>query len=128
MKWLLKYWPTCLVVTVILYATWLPADIEPDANSFLPDLDKLIHAIMFGGLASAVMFDNERTTAGWLTKKHILYTCLATAIAAAVDETVQGILPIGRPSDWLDFFADSIGIIVAAFAAPPAIRAILHKS
>lgn len=79
---------------------------------------------MFGGLAGAVMFDYHR----YLPQRHplgrrvILAVCIATALFSIVDEGVQGILPIGRPSDAADLLADWFGIIIAAAVAPPLIR------
>ena len=45
-----------------------------------------------------------------------------------VDETVQGFLPIGRPFDLLDVWADWAGCLIAALAAPPAIKAIFARN
>ena len=55
---LLQWWPSALVVAVIIYATWLPDPVGAEELPKIPHLDKLIHAVMMGGLASALMFDS----------------------------------------------------------------------
>jgi hypothetical protein len=127
MQILKRFWPSAIVLAVILYATWLPGSVEPDGIPQIPYIDKLIHAIMFGGFAGAIMFDYERNQRGYLITATILRISLAVAAFSIVDEVVQGLLPIGRPSDYLDLLADWLGIAVAYFSAPPTIRLVLPK-
>ena len=128
MKTIAQYWPTALVVLIILYATWLPHPLPDDDIPAIPHIDKFIHAIMMGGLAAAMMFDWYRACRSrTLSARAVI---LLTAIAmgfSVIDEVVQGLRPIGRASDPLDLLADWGGCIVAAFAAPPAIRASLRR-
>ncbi len=128
MKRILHYWPTFIVVCVIIYATWLPHPLPSSSLPSIPHIDKLIHAIMMGGFTGAVMFDYYRQCPSRrpLTLRVVIaFTSMAMAFSV-VDETVQGLLPIGRPSDPLDLLADWLGCVVAAFTAPPAIRAVVR--
>jgi len=84
------WWPTALVVGVILYATLNSDPVGADRFPAIPHLDKLIHAIMFGGLFSAISFDRRR-------------------------------------DDILDWLADTAGIIIAYFTAPPVINHIFRN-
>ena len=121
-----------LVVAVIIYATWVPKPVPDDSIPPIPHIDKLIHAVMFGGLAGALMFDyyrskifrNGRPLLTW--RAIIAFACGAAAFAV-VDEVVQGLLDIGRPSDPLDLLADWFGILVAVLTAPPLLRRIFAK-
>ena len=126
------YWPSLLVVAVIIYATWIPKPIPYDNLPGIPHIDKLIHAIMFGGLAGALMFDyyRKKTDNGGHRNLSLRIIILMACISAAfgvLDETVQGLLKIGRPSDTYDLMADWVGVIVAIFTAPPVIRSIFKK-
>lgn len=125
MSLLKKYWPTMLTVTVILYATWLPSDDLPDDLPAFPFADKLIHAVMMGGFTGAILFDRYRASARG-SRRMPLRTIIAVAASVAafsvVDEVVQGLLPIGRPSDPYDLLADWLGCLIAALTAPPAIK------
>lgn len=119
------YWPSLIVVAVIIYATWIPRPIPTQSLPMIPHIDKLLHAVMFGGLAGALMFDYHRVciNAGRrpLTWK-VVFTMAAIAAAFGLfDEIVQGWLKNGRPSEMLDWAADCVGVIVAVFTAPPII-------
>lgn len=127
MKTLLKhYWPTMCVAAVILYAT-LSNDPMPDVDMpLIPHLDKLIHAIMFGGLCGAWYFDLYRTGHA-LTVRTKLLVAAACAVAGGADEIFQLCFTADRAGEWLDWAADITGIAVAYFAAPPAVRAVVRK-
>lgn len=128
MKRVLRFCPSLLTMMVVLYATWLPSDIQPDNLPPIPHLDKLIHAVMLGGLCGAVIFDCKRLDrAARLTRHTVWRAVIAVAAFAVVDEVVQGLLPIDRPSDYVDLLADWVGIVIAYFAAPPVVEKLLHK-
>ena len=123
-----QFWPSLLTLAVVLYATWLPSDIQPDNLPPIPHLDKLIHAVMLGGLCGAVIFDCKRLDrAARLTRHTVWRAVIAVAVFAVVDEVVQGLLPIDRPSDYVDLLADWVGVVIAYFAAPPVVEKLLHK-
>lgn len=115
-----------LVVCVILYATWLPGELEPSSLPKIPHIDKLIHAIMFGGLTGALLFDRRRS--GRKNTLYGIFKFAAWVVAfAAFDEWMQDQLPIGRSSDVWDFRSDLIGILVAILIAPSVINAIFKN-
>lgn len=128
MKFLKHYWPSLLVVAVILYATLFP-DPLPEEQAFeIPHLDKLIHAIMFGGMAGALAFDYQRShRANILGHRAMLACCVIAAAFGLVIEFAQEAMGLGRSGDEYDFVADCVGTLAAYFAAPPAIRAVLRK-
>lgn len=123
--WLLGFWPTMIVLLVIVYATWTPHPVDPDDIPKIPYVDKLIHAIMMGGLCSALMFDFYRHRHGQLTLRTIIAFAASVMAFSVLDEWLQGVLPIGRPSDVWDLVADCIGCLVAVFAAPPVIKKVV---
>ncbi len=121
-----KFWPTLCVVAVIVYAT-LSNDPMPDVDMpLIPHLDKLIHAIMFGGLCGAWYFDLYRSGAP-LTVRTRLLVAAACVGAGGLDELMQWLLTTDRAGDILDWAADATGIAVAYFAAPPAVRAVVKR-
>lgn len=121
-----RYWPTLLVAAVILYAT-LSNDPMPDMDMpLIPYFDKLVHAVMFGGLCGAWYFDLYR--AGHrLTLRTKLLVAAACAAAGGVDEVFQSCFTAERASDIVDWYADLLGIVVAFFTAPPAVRAVVRR-
>ncbi len=124
-----RYWPTALVVAVIVYATLTPQPVEPDTLPMIPGLDKLIHAVMMGGLVGAVAFDWHRVDPRRrpLTSRVMMWICFGATLFSAADETLQGLLPIDRPSDINDFWADLAGVCVAYLTAPAAVTALFRK-
>lgn len=125
-RFFIDFWPTILVVAVIAYATLNSNPVAPDM-SLMPHMDKLIHAIMMGGLFSAIAFDCQRRhrDRNILTPKFLwtLYACVV--IFSIGDEILQKAMENGRSADILDFAADAAGALIALFTAPPAIRAVL---
>lgn len=121
-----RFWPSMIVVALIVYAT---VNDEPEGADLLPPipyLDKLIHAIMFGGLFGALCFDIRR--AGWaLTRRTLLWLFVGCSLAGACDEVAQTYLTSVRQGDPTDWLADTAGIAVAYFTAPPAVRKVLRK-
>ena len=65
-RFVVAYWPSMLVSVVILYATLVPDPVGVDDLPSLPHVDKLIHAVMFGGLTGAVAFGFVRSFVGRL--------------------------------------------------------------
>lgn len=123
-----RWWPSGIVVAVIIYATLFPDPTGPVTLPLFPGFDKLIHAIMFGGLAGALAFDYERSEPGHrLGLRKMALFCLASVAAGGVIEVLQGLMGLGRGADWLDFGADAVGALVAYFTAPPAIAAVLRR-
>jgi VanZ family protein len=49
-------------------------------------------------------------------------------IFGAADELMQLLADNGRSGEWLDLAADIVGALVAVFAAPPAINAVLKDA
>lgn len=131
LRFMAGWWPSALVVAVILYGTWLPAPIGEEPGGFiaLPYADKWIHAIFGGGLTGAVLFDYMRARPGMRRPGLTVILAAMMGIMAfmAVDEAVQGYLPIGRPSDFGDLLADWGGALVGLLTAPAAIAAVLRR-
>ncbi len=129
MKNILHWWPSALVLSVILYATWVPDPVMAGDIPSIPHLDKLIHAVMLGGLTGALMFDYHRAdpASRKLTARVIVVITASAMVFGTIDETVQGLLPIGRPFDFMDLLANLAGCLVAAFTAPPAVRQLFSK-
>ncbi len=115
-----------ICLAVMLYAT-LSADPMAGAElPLIPHLDKLIHAVMFGGLAGAIAFDWQRAHRDRNVKGRVMAViCLICLALGVADEIAQTFLTKVRSGEALDFVADTAGIAVAFFAAPPAVRKVI---
>ncbi|MDE7376152.1 MAG: VanZ family protein [Muribaculaceae bacterium] len=125
-RFFIDFWPTLLVVAVIAYATLHSNPVTPDM-SLVPHMDKLIHAIMMGGLLSAIAFDWQRShrSHNVLTPRFLWTLFACVVVFSCGDEILQKAMENGRSADILDFAADTAGALIALFTAPPVIRAVL---
>ena len=127
LKNICHYWSSMIVVAVIIYVTWIPRPIESEYLLQIPYVDKLIHAIMMGGLLGALLFDYQRQNkTRALTAKRVLEFAICVAAFGVFNEIIQGTLPIERSFDLSDILANWLGTLVAYFIAPPAIKFVLH--
>ena len=121
------YWPSILTLGVVLYATLSADPLEDQTLPPIPHIDKLIHAVMMGGLYGAVIFDHQRADKSHAVRiRFRLLLAGAIAVFCIIDEIAQSSMGLGRSGDPLDLIADWIGIAVAYFTAPPAVRGVLH--
>ena len=127
-SFILSWWPTAIVLIAILWLTLAPDPVGDTHIELFPGADKLIHAIMMGGLASAAMFDYRRNRGRKpyrpLSAIPLIIIFICTAVFSGLDEIAQGAMHLGRSSDALDFLADIIGIIIAIFCARPVLNKI----
>ena len=121
-----RWWPTTLTLLVVLYATLWPDPVGADNVMLFPCADKLIHAIMMGGLSSAILFDYRRSG-----KKITTDTCLIVSlimiIFSLLDETGQYVMGLGRSFELLDLAADTGGVILGIILSRPVINKIFEK-
>lgn len=117
-----------LTFGVIVYAT-LSSNPLPDTDMpDIPHLDKVIHAVMMGGLTGALAFDLQRRNRSKdiLTFRLMATIWLGVAVLSVLDEICQTTLTDTRSGDPLDLVADLVGAAIAVFLAPPAIRCVLR--
>lgn len=121
-----QFWPTLIVLTVILYGTLSSDPIGADSLPLFPHADKLIHAIMMGGLFSAIIFDIQRADRSRRVTIHtMLIVAIVIMIFGGLVEVLQMTMNSGRSAELLDLLADWLGVWIAYFTAPPAIRKVL---
>ncbi len=116
-----------LVVAVILYATLFPHPLGEEEIPAFPGADKLVHAIMFGGMTGALIFDYMRSRKASAIKTGIIIAFVVSSIVTGgIIELLQGAMNCGRSADWLDLAADAFGAVVAGLTAPKAVTMVLR--
>lgn len=117
--WFRRWLYTCIVIAAILYLTLVPRPLPPEMDMDIPGLDKLVHAIMFGGLAGTACIDYayRRRSFAPLTAKAAAAIAAAATAAGGLIEIAQQQMALGRGGDPLDFLADAIGAALGAFIA-----------
>lgn len=98
-------------LALVLYLTLMPGNKlhsldKAGISDFLAfdNSDKLVHAMMFFGLAFLFQILKER--------KILIYFLVPFMISFLI-EILQGIMPFGRTFDWFDLLANSVGILLA---------------
>lgn len=114
----LACWPSAIVVALILYATLAPSPVGADELPPIPGLDKIIHAVLGGALAAAVIFDCTRWHRRIPAPATVWMIALASMAFMAVDEVAQSLLGMGRTTDYLDLLADWAGTLIVAGFTP----------
>ncbi len=75
--------------------------------------DKWAHFIMYSGLACAVWIDIIRQHNKLSTRSTLLLTVLLPIAIGGLLELAQAHLTTCRSGEWLDFAANSIGVLIA---------------
>lgn len=127
----LQRWPpwilTIVVSLAILYLTLVPQPLPDDTPKLFPGADKVVHALMFGGLTFVILLDRQRRANchpnkgdSWNTfwqplSKSFVWTVAAfSALVGIVIECLQWVMGLGRGFEVADIVADTIGSFVFA--------------
>ena len=108
-----KYWLSILVISVILVLCFInPSEIPVEAP--VKNFDKGVHFLMLGGLAGIIFFDNSFYFRRRVSGKSIFWGSLVFPIVfGGLIEIGQADLTTTRTGDWVDFWADITGVVVA---------------
>lgn len=122
----LSKWPpwilTIVVSLAIIYLTLVPQPLGDDAPRLFPGADKVVHALMFGGLTFVILLDRQRRHStlqhccDWkpLCPAFVWTVAADSALAGIVIECLQYYMGLGRGFEMTDILADTIGSFVFA--------------
>lgn len=122
-----KWWPSAIVLGAVLWLTLAPHPVPENDIVLFPGADKLVHALMMGGLTLTILFDMSRQ-GKWrfnrISIKPIIIVGIGVIIFSLADEWAQSAMRLGRTGDIFDFIADMTGVALACMAAKFASRRI----
>lgn len=102
-------------VALILWLTLIPRPLGEFQVELFPNADKVVHAIMFGGLTFCIFVDVWRKNRFKLPSGKVQFAAIMVAvILGGVIELVQGGMGFGREADIVDFIADIIGVLTVS--------------
>ena len=114
---------TTLVVVAILYLTLWPDPVPDTGITLFEGVDKVVHAIMFGGLTLTLIFDSTLSEKGarpsWCLT---LWFALISTIFGAAIEFMQRAMGLGRAFSWWDIVADAVVALVAVCLGAIAVK------
>ena len=106
-----KYWLSTLVLLIILVLCFMKTTSFPAPP--VRNFDKLVHTIMFLGLAGVIFFDNTRYLRFPISKVRIFWSTFIFPIAlGGLIEILQANLTTYRSGDWSDFLFDVVGALI----------------
>ena len=107
----MKKYPATLLSTLVLTAlSLLPLPDNPPLGD-VPFIDKWVHFVMYGGIVFALWFDRVRLRCG-VSTSFILFSILYAGLLGAIMEILQSCTDY-RSGDWIDFYADVFGALLA---------------
>ena len=123
---MLKTYPlTLLTVAVICYLSFFtPPQTELDNIS---NIDKLVHTCMYGGLSIIIWWEYLRKHDTICWKRFIPISVVFPIMMSGLIELLQAYCTTNRSGEWLDFAANSLGVVLAFIAGNFVLRRIMKK-
>lgn len=127
MSILRNYFWSILLSAVIIVLSTIPVPEVPELQD-VPLFDKWVHFVMYGGLTLAIWYDYYRKR---VDTKVCIAMCVWSSVYSAalggIMELVQAYLTTCRSGDWIDFYADSIGVFLGLIIGILLVRKIASK-
>lgn len=108
---------TGAVTLGILYLTLVPRPLPPMKLPLFPHFDKVAHALMFGLMVLAMLFDYSRKGGTAMLRFAILSVVVSVSFGSLI-EVLQSGMGLGRSGDWYDLLADAGGALIFSAFAP----------
>ncbi|MCQ2114342.1 MAG: VanZ family protein [Bacteroidaceae bacterium] len=121
MKYIIKRYPlSCMCICIVWVLSLVPVFPETPLDN-ISFIDKWTHLAMYGGTSAIIWWEYLRhhmksahhPTTKMVYKRIILYAVIAPIVMGGVLELLQRYCTGGRRSgEWLDFIADSVGVLL----------------
>ena len=123
--YLKKYPMTILVILGICYLSFFKPP-QTDMET-IPGIDKLVHTCMYGGLCFLLWVEYLRTHRK-LNRRKLLWGGIILPITmSGIIELLQSYCTEYRGGDWMDFAANSLGVLLAAMVGYYILRPLILK-
>lgn len=106
----MKYLPTILVCTLVLILSVINTGVLPKTD--VPSADKIVHTIMYFGVASVLMLNQTSYLREKISRKQMWFAFLFSVGFGTLMEIIQHFLP-WRSGSIYDFIANTLGVIIA---------------
>ena len=108
--YLLRHYPLSLLCLALVWYLSLVLNVPENPLSDVAFIDKWTHLVMYGGTCSVIWFEYLRCHEhlnGW---KLFLLAWLGPVLMGGLLELLQAYCTTNRSGEWLDFWADSLGV------------------
>ena len=123
--YLKKYPLTLLTIAVIFYLSFFKPP-QTDLET-IPGIDKLVHTCMYGGLCFLLWIEYLRIHRNINRLRMFIGGIILPIALSGAIELMQAYCTEHRGGDWLDFAANSLGVVLAAFVGYHILRPIIWK-
>lgn len=101
----------CILLIWVLSLTPFFPETPLDDVQFI---DKWTHLVMYGGTCSVIWWEYLRTHDRMDWRKVVLLAIVGMILLGGLIELLQAYCTTTRSGEWLDFWADSIGVLLGA--------------
>lgn len=121
LKTALSYWKSILSVIIIVYLSFAPpSDFREMPKVNIPFFDKIVHVALYVFLTIVLIFDfRSHNKFSKNSSMYIVQCILFPIILGGCIEIAQGKWFYPRTAEWVDWFADilgvSIGLVITHF-------------
>ena len=107
----MKHYPlSILVVAIICYLSFFTPP-KTDMEE-IPNIDKLVHLCMYGGLTLVLWFEYLRRHTEICWRRIVLLGIVFPVLMSGMIEILQATCTSNRSGDWLDFVANCAGVLL----------------
>ena len=131
-KHLLRHYPISSFYLLIVWVLSLAPFFPETGLEDVPFIDKWTHLVMYGGTGITIWIEYLRRHPVIVWSKAILLAVVAPILMGGLLELLQAYCTGGhRSGEWLDFAANTLGVVLAAIvgiiiARSPGLRKRLH--
>lgn len=122
----MKHYPlSILVIAVICYLSFFTPP-KTDMEE-IPNIDKLVHLCMYGGLTLVLWFEYLRHNPEIRWKRVTLIGFALPVLMSGMIEILQATCTSNRSGDWLDFAANCAGVLLGCLFSYYVVRPFLKR-
>lgn len=126
MLYYIKHYPISIAIIVVICYLSFFSPPKTELNE-IPNIDKLVHFCMYFGLSSIIWIEYLRFHPIIRRKRIMAGAILFPILTSGLIEILQENCTATRSGDWLDFIANSIGVLAAIPAGYYVYRPIIRK-
>lgn len=108
----MKRYPLSILSVLIITILSLYPITEIKELTDVPLMDKWVHVLMYGGLTAVLWWEHHRQSTTHSPLQLIIRCIAFPTMFGGLMELCQAYLTTCRSGDWLDFLANSIGVLL----------------
>ncbi len=123
------YWKSIFIVVFIQYLSFAsPSTFKSIPTFEIPNLDKLVHFLMFAGLTATLIWDFKGYKYSNSNFQFFVLVCILFPIFfGGLIEILQSVYFAPRTGDWYDWLCDMAGVLAAWWVLQWMVPRILRK-